>query len=333
MGIKKLKAIIDRSDHLPVYEYIIGERIVLGRAIRSPLREEKNPSFNVFRLRTGMLYWHDFAWGQGDVYKLVMIAYECDFRRAVEIIGSILGIEEGDLVPPRGLKIVNQLKKIVSGEEKRAMIHYSRAVYGTKAFHDAARVLSKYHLRNVPMDMIPITEATVKKEGKEEKRFVWSPGMPMFAFTVGDDATKIYMPGRMPKYIGNTRMYDVFGFKELHLRDEMPTLIVAGHKDKVVASEHLEGIFQVCCFNSESVIPPDDVVMNMYQRSSSVYVFYDNDRAGRDYSEKLCERYPFIRHIDQTKYLREKQDLADLVEAKGPDHIRSMFQRIKQELQ
>src|SRR5690606_11766289 len=108
----------------------------------------------------------------------------------------------------------------------------------------------------------------------------------------------IYMPGRKPKYIGNTNMNDVYGMDSI--RDmTIPLLIVGGHKDRLICQYFLRhnGVrtMNVVCLNGESTIPQERVMKSLLGMAPVTYAWYDNDRPGIKGLKALRKRYPTIK--------------------------------------
>lgn len=307
------------------YEYILGNGIVLGRAIKSPLRDDRHPSFNIFQTKSGGLYWKDFAYGEGDLYKLTQEVYRCDFKRAVEILASVYGISHFDIPEPIGRSIINSIRKAVSPykEDTRTLVTFkpAEANMENRAYQLAKKEADKYHLHLEELeefDMIPIEEASVRRADGHTSHFMYG-GNAMFAFKVGEDSTKIYMPGRKPKYIGNTRKEDIYGLSKMVYNPTLHTVIVGGHKDVAMMSALFgkDNILQFCCFNSESIMPDEDQMVAINQRSDIVFLLYDNDAAGHYNAAKITEKYPIIRKIDQSKMMEEGEDISDVLRREG----------------
>lgn len=85
------KKIIDSMDHLQIYRNIIKQDVVLGRGIKSPFRNDKKPSFGIYRSKNGSIRWKDFAHSGGDVYSLVMTMENCSFKDAIDKLYKDLG--------------------------------------------------------------------------------------------------------------------------------------------------------------------------------------------------------------------------------------------------
>lgn len=307
-------------DHTPVYRYLLGD-VKLGQSIRSPIRDgDKSPSFNIFRSATsGRVVWKDFAYGTGDVYDLVKIKYNCSFKRAVEIVAEILGVQEGEVPLPVGQGILKALSKIVRYDPP-AECWYEPA--GTDELKLAEAWLQMFGM-TLPMisawDWVPIRSASVAK-GDKKQVFLPEKGMPMFAIHI-ERNIKFYRPGSRLKYIGNTNKSDVYGQKWMHPGSShpyaRPTLIVGGHKDAMVSLSCLYGNgINVVTFNSEGIVPDEEKMLELYEQSGSIFVAYDNDEAGERGADKLVKQYPYIVKL-KLPHIAHVNDIADMVQQTG----------------
>ena len=55
--------ILAKLDPYYIYAFYIGKEVKLNKPINSPLREDKNPSWTLFKARSGDLMYKDFATG------------------------------------------------------------------------------------------------------------------------------------------------------------------------------------------------------------------------------------------------------------------------------
>jgi len=318
MKPNKLKLLCDERDHMPVYEFLAQRELKPGATYKSPMRDgDQRPSFSVFISKGGKVLWKDFAYGEGDVYAAVMQKYNCDFQESVRITAGILGVTEDQIPKPKGTAIIAQLNKILKKEE-RAVCWYKDAEDLTvhKAF------LAEYRMNDIEyaitMGFIPVDWGKIRK-GSEE--YVYRSTASMWAIKI-NSSIKFYRPGCTPKYIGNTIREDVYGLDQLVHDPARPTIIMAGHKDKLVGGYHLRDVAQTICMNSEGIVPDEPLMMGIFKKSSRIFVWYDNDKAGILGTKKLIERYPFIRPI---YHMSQLNDVAQIVKEEGPSTLRNEF--------
>ena len=61
--------ILSRISCLDIFSYYIGKDFKYGRAICSPLRKDKSPSFTIFKHHSGKYFFKDFSTGEtGDCF-------------------------------------------------------------------------------------------------------------------------------------------------------------------------------------------------------------------------------------------------------------------------
>lgn len=319
-GLGKLKQLCEEKSHLPVYEFIAGKELKPGKTYSSPMRDgDSRPSFSIYVSQNGRVLWKDFAYGEGDVFAAIQIKYNCDFNESIRIVAGILGVTEDQIPKPKGTAVLSQIGKLFK-KESRSICYYKDAtdLSSHKSFlAEYAMNDMQYAIRN---GWIPVQSGTVKKDGKERTYYPMKD-KSMWAIKIGS-SIKFYRPGAEIKYIGNTIRSDVYGLDQLKHDPERPCLITGGHKDKLVAGYHLSEIAQTICFNSEGIVPDEEVMMQILQKSSKVYVWYDNDKAGMIGTKKLVDRYPFVIPI---YHMCPQNDIAQIVKEKGPGLLRNEF--------
>jgi hypothetical protein len=107
---ESLKDTILRSvDDLDIFYKYLGGEIPLGKAIKSPIRDEKNPSFNIYRAKNGRIYYNDFAGSRGDCFDFVKNIYGVSFPDAVKIIAGDFGITSRSRIKRKRIKKIPKL--------------------------------------------------------------------------------------------------------------------------------------------------------------------------------------------------------------------------------
>src|SRR5208283_5458458 len=86
-----VESILERITEYDIYKYYIGDAFKLGRIMHSPLREDKNASFGIFKGRNGRLLYKDLATGStGNCIQFVAELQKCSYRDAILIISKDL---------------------------------------------------------------------------------------------------------------------------------------------------------------------------------------------------------------------------------------------------
>ena len=129
------------------------------------------------------------------------------------------------------------------------------------------------------------------KEGKPYKIYS-QPSEPMFVYHTIDDAVKVYMPKSKLRFMYAHRPSGeyVYGLEHLPSRGHM-VFITGGEKDVMSLTAHG---FNAVCFNSETAIPPVNIIENLARRFKHVVLLYDMDKTGKESSirtEKALKEY------------------------------------------
>jgi hypothetical protein len=310
MRTSELKQAIDKLDHWPIMERLLGLNEVLpGRMLKSPLRDgDKHPSFGLFRDRSKQARWKDFAMDYGDVYQLAMMLYGIQFSEAVMHVGEMVGLG-GKLTPRIKVptialrKVVERARAICTWQIRpwEAIDHvYWHQQYGLdQAFLDQYQFFTAgwFHLRTA--------------EGKE-LLYKHSPYNPMYVIKIGQHV-KMYRPWHADKkfkFMGNTDRDDIFGMDQFD--DTLEHLVWnAGQKDAAVSRRYLR--VNTLSMNGESVLPTDKQMFAIAKRvKGEQYVLYDNDDTGQLYALKFVQRFPFVKTINLSQYTTTK-DISQMV--------------------
>lgn len=323
MDIRKLKELCEERDHLKVYEFLANRELRIGGVYTSPMRDrDRKPSFSVYRSKEGKVLWKDFAFGEGDVYAAVMLKYGCGFRDSVIKVAGILGVTEDQILKPKGGSMSFMINKAIP-KKKITDCTYME----TDLSDDHVRFLNSFGITDIEYARrsrwIPISSGSARDRVTGEGTSLGpARGSVMWAILIGK-SIKFYRPGAdKMKYFGNSVQGDVYGIEDISL--ELPTLICAGHKDKMVGSYHLSGLANVICFNSESIIPDEMIILDIFRRSKSIYVWYDNDKAGMNGTKKIIDKYPFVQPI---YHMSELNDLSQIAAVEGGEAVKREFKR------
>lgn len=313
MRIRDLKEQLDKLDHWPIMEKLLGFEVKPRQMITSPLREgDKHPSFGFFRNIAGQAKWKDFAMDNGDVYQMTQMLRKETFVQAVKTVAQLAGLMPGRPAQVEVIKL-SQIKKIA--EQARAKCSWEIRDWSVD---DWRYWRLRYAVGQEMMEeyqFMPCgTFIMITGDGRE---LVYHHTMenPMYVIIIGQHA-KLYRPmnpDRKYKYIGNTDRNDIFGQAQLQKLGACPTLLItAGQKDALVAMSLLKT--KAIAFNSESTVPDDTVMYSLFKMVSGItFVLYDNDETGRKYMKRLTDRFPFLQPIDLqgiTKF--GSKDLADM---------------------
>lgn len=124
----------------------------------------------------------------------------------------------------------------------------------------------------------------ISKEGKEYK-ISSRVAEPMFVYHTIDEAVKVYMPKNKLRFMYVHRLSGeyVFGLEHLPARGHM-VFITGGEKDVMSLAAHG---FNAICFNSETAVPPINIIENLHRRFKHIVLLYDMDQTGKKSAAKI----------------------------------------------
>lgn len=253
--------------------------------IRSPFREDKKPSFDVYE-KKGKVYFKDFATGDfWDLQNLLCSLYNLDINDLCEHI-----LNNHSLVPD--IKVgysystnENKNPTIIKSTEREWMsydIEYWQSYGISRDWLEIANVhpISYFFINN--QIYVADKYAYVYLEWKD-----------------GIETQKIYQP-----YNHNgAKWFSSYNSSIWSLWTKLPDkgdklIITSSLKDALCLWENL-GI-PSCSLQSESTYPKPKIVQQLKDRFKDIYVFFDNDfssndNPGRKFSKRLCNIYEFKR--------------------------------------
>ena len=306
MKSKLKEVILDQVSEIEIFSHYLGCEVKLGKAMVSPLRQEKHPSFNVYQSPTnGRLYYKDFGDERGDCFKFIMRMYGCTFTEALHMV-----VQDFQIATTETKRDLSQIRKAAKAIRipqiffnPRKKLPYARARWTPellKLWNNGGiglKVLQEYNVHPVSKMKIP------KRDGSGDFVLHSKEGDPIFCFDYEEGIKKFYRPfvkEKKYKFISNLRKGDIFGLKQLkeHVKDQGKVnilLICAGQKDclSLYANTGIRGI----ALNSESASLTSDEIIGLMEYTDKLLVCYDNDETGRKHANKIKQDIG-IDHID-----------------------------------
>ncbi len=322
----KKEEILSQISELDIFYKYIGKEVPLGKAIISPLRHEKVPSFNIYRSTNGKIYFKDFSGERGDCFKFVMELHDCSFREALNIV-----IHDFSIVPAYGsggpfnygshpsleakaklidIPCVVNRKRARLSVVKRAWDKSSRAFW--RPFNIGSFVLNNYNV-------YPVESLTMNKRDGGEFTINWKDNDPMYCYDYENDVKKIYRPfhkDKKFKFLSNTRSTDIFGLKSFNNKQKV-LIICAGQKDclSLFSNAGIRGV----ALNSESAHLTKTQYLELLNYTERLIVCYDNDEVGILNARKLKDDFGIDNMSLHNKYFPNVNDISDLCSKKeGP---------------
>lgn len=312
--------ILSQVSEVEIFEKYIGQKIQLGRAIISPLREEKHASFNVYQNEQGKFLFKDFSGERGDCFSFVMKLYGCSFSESLKIIANDFNIEKNKSWT---MKPKTKIPSIIKKERKTLYVQKCEWNPETLKFWNDLNV-KEAHLKHY--NIYPLHSYTMRSQSGDFFTINSSHDNPIFCYDHQNGAYKIYRPfekNKKYKFVSNLIPGDIYG---LNLFDHAKLCIItAGEKDSIslFANTGIPGI----ALNSESASLTKAQYIKIMSKVDNLMVCYDSDSVGQKYAWKISSQYdiPAI-SIDQWMDFDGK-DISDMASSeKGREILRKMIQ-------
>ena len=164
--------IYQHCNHYDLFRYYIGD-FIIGRQMKSPLRQENNPSFAIFT-KEGKVLFNDFILGGGDIIRFVQLKFNLSFPEAIAKIVHDSGLgdkfkSEYTYVPKPLVaynKIIEYDKPIIKIKRRKWAPH---DLLFWKGFHIDQATLKRY--RVYPLEYV-FFNSRIYKPGRYAYCFV-----------------------------------------------------------------------------------------------------------------------------------------------------------------
>ena len=313
-------------NHYDLFRHYVGD-FKLGKPRISPLDGEKNPSFSIY-VKGGQVLYNDFRLGGGDIITFVMKMYGLTFREAINKIIYDSGLDN---------KFKTELNYVT-----RKLITHDIQIKDTKVH---LRIKSR---KSAPYDLKFWSEFGITKETLNKYRVtplkhifindkIFKADKYAYAFKEFKDgkmSLTIYQP--YSKYMKWIKSHDhsvFYGWEQLP--DKGDKLIITKSLKDVMTIDSITGI-PTTSLQSEKVSPKPQVIQELKDRFTKVYLLYDNDwdkpalgkpNYGREFGKALADKYGLIQ-IEIPDFFAQSykaKDVSDLSKNAGSSYVNTML--------
>lgn len=313
------KYILSRISELDIFRFY-EPKLELGRVICSPLRKDKSPSFGLFRSIGGGIRYKDFSSGEvGNCFNFVKTLFGCNYNEALQIIIKDFNLKN---TISTSIKRVNIVEEILNNFEKKILPvkrsfnqydyflwnqYYIPLDYLVK---DNSYPCKYIYLSRAPNDMILWGEETKDN--------------PIYCFEA-DNRHKVYRPNSIKesKWLSTFTNFDIQGLKSLPQKDNL-LIITSSMKDKWVLNRLG---YEAIAPQSESTYIPTKIMDYLFAVYDKIIMFYDNDKAGKEFTKKMITLYPELTGVFIPEEYKEK-DISDFIKIHGIDEARSLMKKL-----
>jgi hypothetical protein len=270
--------VLSKISDYTIFKYYLGRDFKLGIVIKSPLRNDKNPSFGVYKSKTGTLLFNDFATGdKGDCFKLVSLLYNVPYNDAIKLVydNMLQGTIKQEVIPQH---IIDNIKPTVKNItiQRRYFVECDEKYWSM--FNIKRSTVKKFNV--MPIHSFNVDDL--------QSRIIHSEASPMYAYLV-NTKIKIYKPlgSRYEKWRGNLSLFDLFGYEQL---PDFGELLIITKSLKDVMCLYELGYTAIAPASETSTIP-EKTMTELKLRFNKIIVLYDNDNPGISAALKVTKKH------------------------------------------
>lgn len=256
-----------------IFEKFTGSPVVMKKKIRSPLRNDRNPTCS-YIFRNNKLLLRDFS-GHffGDCYQFVMAKESCDFKTALERIAIEFNLKPGS---KRKKKHTILLEEKTKADIKVTWKRFTKEdIKYWSDFGISVELLKKFNVGAVQNVFL-----------NGELVYTYSKEDPCYAYWFNPEEIKVYWPKRKnQRFLCNTQILQGYS----HLPKTGDLLIVTKSYKDVIFLSSLG--YNAVAPQGESVILSQEEYDDLHKRFSDILVVYDFDLAGVKGANKMKRKY------------------------------------------
>lgn len=306
-----LGEILEKTTELSILSYYLGIYSI-PCLIKSPLREDKNPSFSIYMKNTGKVAYIDFGTGDhGNLYTLLMKLYDKSFKEVIAMIADNLpSLKTNCEVRDRKDTQVHSIHHITSSTIQVKFREWRD--YDLKYWESFGISLPWLKFG----DIYPISQIFFTKEGVTRAFPAGKYGYAYIERKDNNPTIKIYQPFCAErKWISkhDASVWDLWTKIPQYGED---LIITSSRKDALCIWENT-GIPSVS-LQGEGYVPKEQVVSELKGRYKNVFILYDNDfnsevNHGRYFGKNLSEKFNLIQiEIPEEYKAKDTSDLCKL---------------------
>ena len=321
------KDVIATLDQLAIWHWLLGFEVDIGDRFANPFRPDKNPTSY---LKDGYkwIFLSDFAdrrFHMWTVLHATQHKFNLEFRAACKLLWEKFGDGNVPEVTTESLPII---------EKQECIIHFVPNMLDNKPIflQKDADYWSPLGVtsRQLREDFVYSVKAYRYNDSHGRKYQIF-PTSQCYAYTgFKSGRIKIYNPFKeYGKWISNCTEYDI-GFLDTIPQSGDTLFICKSYKD---ARIHMNLGYDCVWIQGEHFNIPDEIIIDLAARFKTVYVYFDNDRAGIEaslnlsaYCNNLIGRTSFIpMWLPESLYQENIKDNADYVLKYGVDSLDTLI--------
>ena len=272
--------ILNRATEYDIYSYYMPTKFEIGKVVSSPFREDKNPSFGVFKSsKSGNLLFKDLATNVvGDCFKFVSLLFDLTFKETIDKVWN--DIIANDLTATKQGTVIRDYYK-----NKKTIVSVKRKNF-TKTDDE---YWGQYEIDREKLKQFRVYPISSFWVNDKLSAFKYTHSSPMYAYKIFN-SFKVYRPYselKKDKWRSGCGQYDIQGWEQLPETG-----------DTLIITKSLKDVMVLSLFNIPSIAPqgentllPQKAVNELKKRFKRLVMLYDYDDAGLQGVKKMQEEY------------------------------------------
>jgi len=282
-NILKSEEILARISEKEIYEYYLQQSIKEGKLYLCPFHKDVTPSLGFKLMPSSILIHRCFGCGQrGNVFSFVGKLLNLSFIDTIKQINRDFNFSN---VSPVGLITQNKVESIGFTEGS------SSGVYPVTQNFNITDYNYWYGKYTIPLSLLSeynissCKQVFLRTSDKLVLFAEYSKNNPIYCYKI-DDTYKIYRPlnpSKKGKWLSTTKAEDIQGMKQLPQSGKL-LIITSSMKDLLIL--RILG-YNAIALGGEGNRVPAKLLNYLYASFEEILIFYDNDKAGINYAQKL----------------------------------------------
>jgi hypothetical protein len=318
--------ILKHFNELEIFQYYIDDKVMLGKAILSPLRREKNPSFGFFVGEGNEICFNDFKLGKGDFIQFIRLRNGLTYFEALSKIANDFNLQDNYVCKKYTKEGEDKAKTKIIKED--VLSKYTKSELGKKArewqSHDVL-FWRQFGIGKETLDFFNVQPISFIFIG--DKCFPADKYAYCFIETKdGVETYKIYQPfSENYKWINNHDESVWQGWSQL---PESGEILIITKSLKDVMSLYEVAKLPAISMQAENMLPKRHVFQQLESRFKSIELLYDNDfdknpNWGRVFADKFAKEFGLLDSFIPDKY--QSKDFSDLIKNYGKEQAKHIL--------
>lgn len=311
--------ILDRITEYDIFRHYCHNFKKFNDKFCSELRADNNPTCSIIYLNSRLLY-KDFGTGEShDCFSYVQAKYNLTFIEALKVIDTDFGLNLANkteytksIVTTYGADnhVLKEKQTVIIKKKKRSWTKEDLEYWGQ--FNIQLSTLTKFAVE-------PISHFWIN-----ESRFTCDS--ITYAYHL-NGMYKLYSPLKKEnKWFSNTNSKCIQGLQGLQGVKEEQLLILTKSLKDVMCLYELG--YKSIALQSETLMPPLELIQKLKLRFHTIVILYDNDYAsetnpGQTMANKICSEYDLQNIIIPDHY--ESKDISDVIKNHGVDTAKKIL--------